>query len=256
MRESMSDVIFRETTPKDTEQLIGLWCTVFRDPPELVETFLSLLPEMGIGCVADSQRQILGAAYLIDGFTLLQPGKLPVRCGYLYAVAADPAVRGRGLGSALSCKAAELGRLHGAELICTLPAEHSLYSWYGRVLSLTNQTSRRRFFTSLLPEGVQTLSPSAYLLRREALLEGTPHILPNNAAMEFEAALCRACGGGLYAFGDAVFCAYREGTQWVIPEYLPQSAAETVPGLRAESSLYLCSDLPLPDRLVWNLTFD
>ena len=255
MTGEMRDIVLRAAVPEDEEQLTGLWCGVFGDPPELVKAFFSLLPGMGVGCAAVRDGTVLGAAYLIDGFLLMQPGKAPLRCGYLYAVAVEPAVRGRGLGAAVSRGAAELGRQRGAELICTLPAEESLYRWYGGILSLRHRNTRRLLSADRLPEA-QPIAAEAYLRRREMLLRDRPHIRPNASVMEFEAALCGICGGGLYAAGDAIFCAYRDQGRWVIPELLPLPAAEGFSGLSAESLPYLCADRPLPDGLVWNLTFD
>ena len=251
----MPDVILREAVPQDAGPLTELWCGVFGDPPELVDVFFSLLPEMGSGCVAEREGRILAAAYLIHGFTLLRQGEPPLRCGYLYAVATEPSARGQGLGSAVSRGAAELGRLHGARLLCTLPAEASLYRWYGDILSLKHRISRRRLFCDRLPEA-RPLPASEYLSLREALLRDHPHVRPDAAAMEFEAALCRSCGGGLYAADGAIFCAYPDEGAWVIPEFLPCSAEGLLPGLRVESAPYLCSDLPVPDGTVWNLSFD
>ncbi len=255
MLQDLYGAVLRESAPQDTDQLRQLWCDVFGDPPELVDAFLSLLPGMGCGCVAERDGRILGAAYLIDGFTLLQPGKAPQHCGYLYAVAVHPDARGHGIGAAVSRGAAELGRKRGAELICTLPAEESLYRWYGEILSLTHQSTRRVFTCDELP-GARPLEASEYLLRREALLRDTPHAVPNASVMEFSASLCRACGGGLYALDDMLFCAYRIQNRWVMPELLPLSAADRITGLSSSEHAYLCADRPLPDGLIWNLTLD
>ena len=75
MAQDLREAMLRESLPQDAEQLKRLWCDVFGDPPELVDAFLSLLPEMGCGCVAEHDGRILGAAYLIHGFTLLRPVK-------------------------------------------------------------------------------------------------------------------------------------------------------------------------------------
>lgn len=249
------NALLRESVPQDAPQLERLWCDAFGDPPELVRSFLSLLPGMGRACVAERDGQILGAAYLVDGLTLLRPGCSPLHCGYLYAVAVDPAARGHGLGAAVSRGAAELGRQRGSELICTLPAEDSLYSWYGRIMGLTYQSTRRIFFSDSLPESLP-LSPSDYLARREAILQALPHVRPNVSVMEFEAKLCSQYGGGLYAAGDALFFAYPEQGRWVIPELLPLSSADCFPGIQLQSRPYLCADRPLPDGMIWNLTFD
>ena len=70
------------------------------------------------------------------------------------------------------------------------------------------------------------------------------------------AALCRLFGGDLYTLDDVIFFAYPDKGRWVIPELLPLSAADRIPGLNTEVLPYLCADRPLPDGLVWNLTFD
>ena len=101
MEQDLRGAALREPLPQDSEQLKELWCDAFGDPPELVDAFLPLLPGMGCGCVAEHDGRILGAAYLIHGFTLLRPGKPSLRCGYLYAVAVRPEARGRGLGAAV-----------------------------------------------------------------------------------------------------------------------------------------------------------
>ena len=74
------NIVIRESVSGDAVQLIALWHDVFGDSPELVEAFLSLLPEMGSGCVAERSGQILAAAYLVHGFTLSCPGLPPRRC--------------------------------------------------------------------------------------------------------------------------------------------------------------------------------
>ena len=255
MPQDLHGAVLRASAPQDTEQLRQLWCDVFGDPLELVDAFLSLLPGMGCGFVAERDGRILGAAYLIDGFTLLQSGQAPLRCGYLYAVAVQTDARGHGLGAAVSRGAAELGRNRGAELICTLPAEESLYCWYGRILSLTHQSTRRVFSCDALP-AAKPLDVSEYLVRREALLRDTPHVLPNASVMEYAASLCRICGGGLFANEDMIFCACRFQDRWVLSELLPLSAAGRIPGLDCSVQPYLCSDRPLPDGLIWNLTLD
>ena len=93
--------------------------------------------------------------------------------------------------------------------------------------------------------------------------------MPASAAMEYQKQLCRSYGGDLFALEEGILCAYRDGGSWVIPELLLPAAAElssrseifraccaALPGLQAERRQYICSDLPLPDGTVWNLTFD
>ncbi len=247
----------REYLPSDLPQLRQIWLDVFGDPPELIDGFFCLLPQMGTCCVEAEDGIILGAAYLMHGFTLHRVPSESVRCGYLYAVAVREDFRHRGIGEAVSRGAAELGRRSGIGFLCTLPAERSLYDWYGRILGLHEQSLRRRFRCAQLPSTVGKLSPSEYGIRRETILAAVPHVALNSAAMEFQSLLCETYGGGLYGNEDMLFCAYRDGREWLIQELIPASDSFSMPsGFQSEDSLYLCSDVSFPEGTVWNLTFD
>ena len=246
----------REVRPDDREALISLWVRVFGDAPELVEVFLDLLPEMGTGVTEEENGALLGAAYLVDGFTLVAPDAAPEKCGYLYAVAVEEHARGKGIGARLSQAAAKIGRTRGAELICTLPAEPSLYHWYASVLSLHEVTHRALYSSPEIPRA-GSLSAEEYGRRREELLAGCCHVRLSSAAIRFQEKLCLCYGGGFYAAGDGIFCACREGEGWRIPELLgPGGNLPAWDDLRAEEGPYLCSDLPFPDGCIWNLSFD
>ena len=256
MSGQLQDVRIRRADARDTDALTSLWSAVFGDPEELAASFLSLLPEMGSGCVAECGGRILGAAYLIHGYHLLCPGEAPLRCGYLYAVAVDGAFRGHGLGSALSRGAAAFGREAGAEQLFTLPAEDSLYAWYEDILSLRFRCTRTVYRCDALP-AAGSLSAAEYLRQREEILRDRPHAVPEPAVMEFQRRLCETCGGGLYASDNLLFCAYRDGQEWFLPELLPrEGAAPLPPAFRPVTRPYLCSDAAIPDGLVWNLTLD
>jgi GNAT superfamily N-acetyltransferase len=246
----------REVRPDDRKALVSLWVRVFGDPPELVEAFLDLLPEMGTGVIEEENGALLGAAYLVDGFTLVAPDAAPEKCGYLYAVAVEEHARGKGIGARLSQAAAKIGRTRGAKLICTLPAEPSLYHWYASVLSLHEVTHRALYSSPEIPRA-ESLSAEEYGRRREELLAGCCHVRLSPPALRFQEKLCLCYGGGFYAAGDGIFCACREEEGWRIPELLvPGENLPAWDGLRAEEGLYLCSDLPFPDGCVWNLSFD
>ena len=247
----------------EADALAALWHSVFGDPPALALAFLERLPAFGCGFAAVEEGELLGAAYWLDGLTLAGE-----KCGYLYAVGVYPEARGRGLGEALSRGAAELGQAQGAELLCTLPAEEPLYQWYGKILNLHCRCSRTVYEADALPVGCFRISTAEYGYYREDLLQKTPHVELNNAAMAFQASLCEAYGGGLYRSKDALFCATCEDGVWRFPEVLSftgetPSGDGSFPfgsvqpqGLRASVLPYLASEAPLPEELIWNLTFD
>ena len=252
----MTDACIREYLAEDGPQLISLWSRVFGDPPELAAAFFRLLPELGTCCVAERDGRILGAAYMVTAFTLQHPGFTPVRCGYLYAVAVEEAARGQGLGELVSRGAAALGREAGAEILTTLPAEESLYAWYERILRLGRRSTRVRFQADALPQA-ERISAETYAAKRVSLLKGRAHMVLSPAALRFEQLLCEQYGGGFFSAGNTLFCAYRDEGQWLFPELLvPAGEAPAIPGLRAEELPYVCSDRPLPEGLIWNLTFD
>ena len=252
----MNNFQFREYRRDDLPALKSLWIRVFGDPPALVDDFFRLLPGMGSCYIAEEDNSLLAMASVITGFRLSNPGRAPKRCAYLYAVAAEENARGRGLGSAVSKGAAELGRQAGAELLCTLPAEMSLYDWYRDILSLRHVTARTRYFSDILPDR-ELLTASEYGARREKMLSTKPHAGLDPAAMEFQSRLCAHCGGGLFATGESIFCALEDEGVWVIPEWLgPTSVLRSLPGFREETVPYLCSDSALPEGIVWNLSFD
>lgn len=260
----------REVRPEDAPALAALWQRVFGDPEAYAGAFLRLLPALGAGAAAFENGKLLGAAYIVTDLELVEPERTR-RCGYLYAVGVAPEARGRGLGGRLSQEAAALGLTRGAQLLCTLPAEPSLYAWYERILGLHCALYRERRLLGSLPgpEPVP-LTPEEYGRRREALLQGRPHLRPGAAALRVEDANCRTFGGGLYAVGEGLAAAYVDGGVTEVRELLgapPEAAASLGAALKTDS-VRLWTPAPqgrpyltfapagVPADTVWNLAFD
>ena len=270
----MAEYILREYRRDDYPPLIGIWHEIFGDPEALISAFLHRLPAFGTGAVAELDGLPVGAAYAIDGIYISPAGGRERRCGYIYAVAVSPEHRHQGLGERLSQKAAELSRGRGSSLICTLPAEPSLYPWYKKILGLDCALYRRSFSvpaSPLLP--CRELEAEEYLLRREELLRDKAHLRPSLELMDFARLFYRSFGGGLYLCGGGLCAAYG-GRELAIKELvvpLGQSPGDTAASLAAflgrEKALFF---LPSPDGeayiaapagqlppdLVWNLSFD
>ena len=246
--------------------LAALWHSVFGDPPALAEDFLKRLPAFGCGFAAVEDGKVLGSAFWLDGLELAGE-----KCGYLYAVAVYPEARGRGLGAALSRACFEAGRERGAAYRCTVPAEPSLFDWYGRILgvkpALCRQTAE---FAARACLPVRPINPEEYDRRREALLGARPHLRCVPEAMAYEAANCRAYGGDLFAVGKGIAAASVENGIARVREALgpdPEAIAASVGAylgcervrLRAcadAGTPFFASDRPFPPGTVWNLAFD
>lgn len=270
----MSDAVIREYRDADIPEMSALWQTVFGDSEELVSSFLELLPDMGTAAVAEKNGAIAGAAYAVTGMELVDSGRAQP-CGYIYAVAVAPEFRGSGIGRALTERSAELARARGAEVICTLPAEESLYAWYTTILGTECALHRQRFETESADiVFVQSLSASEYSQRREALLKDRCHLRLAYTTMEFQRRFCGELGGGLYACGGGICAAYIEDSAAVIKELiapLGTDAADIAAAIAAklgtaravyylpapDGEPYLAAEPgKIPPDCVWNITFD
>ncbi len=214
----MSDAVIREYRGGDIPEMSALWQAVFGDSEGLVNSFLQLLPDMGTAAVAEVNGKIAGAAYAVTGMELVSASGKVQTCGYIYAVAVAPEFRGSGIGRTLTERSAELARDRGAEIICTLPAEKSLYAWYKTILGTECALHRRRLEaeSAAAAPPVQSLSSSEYGQRREALLSDRCRMRPSHTTLEFQRRFCEELVGGLYACGGGICAAYLEDGAAVI----------------------------------------
>lgn len=270
----MADFILRPVCPEDYPALTRLWSDCFGDPTGLIEKFFALLPELGRGVAAERGGRAVGAAYALTGLKLALPNGAEKSCGYIYAVAVEENCRGMGMGGALSIAAAEAARAAGAEIICTLPAEESLYGWYERLIGV-KYALRRRERCVRAGAGADCLPISAeeYSRRREMLLSGRAHICLPPAYIDFQRSLCTEYGGGLYAICGGVAAAYTEEDcalvrELILPEGADSASAAASLAKRLgaacavsfepcpEGEKFIAADSPLPQECLWNLALD
>lgn len=266
----MADFTLRETRAEDYAALSALWQRCFGDPPELIEKFFALLPELGMGVTAACQGSAVGAAYALTGLELLPDRK---GCGYIYAVAVDESCQGLGIGGALSTAAAEAARQAGAEIICTLPAEESLYDWYEKLVGVKYALRRKELRCAAKAGECREISAAEYAARREELLSDKPHIRFPAAYLSFQRELCKCYGGGFFAVCEGIAAAYPEGDtakicELILPAGAERNAAAASIGaslgstyaLRyepaAEGERFVACDSPLPWDCAWDLALD
>lgn len=271
----MPDFDIREYRTEDIPVLSRLWEKTFEDSPELIADFFRLLPDMGTGLAAVQKGKIVGAAYVIMGMELLCGEKKPVPGGYIYAVAVEEDCRGFGIGSALTRAARDEGLRRGAAFVCTLPASASLYGWYRELLGVEPVLFRRtRRSDCAALEPVMPISVTEYMLWRENMLRGQPHLHLSYPALEFQYRLCKAYGGGFFAVGSGICAAYLDGETALIRELLlmdeseKNAAAASVGAEMGAKDFVLYSPAPdgepyiaalpgdIPGACIWNLSFD
>ncbi len=262
----------REYTKDDTSALKALWCGVFGDPPELVDSFFELLPSMGTGFAAELDGEIFGAAYVLDAFLHL-PDSSTKKLAYIYAVAVDETLRGQGLGAELTRACMRNAWEYSADVCCTLPAEDSLYDWYESRCGLAPASFCRYETVAAAPEmrGIRRLNADEYGFMREDMLKVTAHVGFYYGYLRFQEEIFTSSGGGFFEYRGGIACGYVENGTLYIKEALRDSA-EFIPALcsvlgaqkavirRASGSgeryiaAYRKADFP-PDT-VWNLTLD
>ena len=258
----------------DVPAMRALWKTVFDEREAYLDAFFTLLEEIGGAAVAiDETGALCGAAYAMTGYELLADGASP-HVGYVYAVAVEERARGRGLGAALSRRAAEICREREAVIVTTLPAEESLYPWYEKHIGTRHVLRREKSCVKAEKlVDIMRLTSTEYMLWRENMLRRRPHIHLSHPMLETQRALCEAYDGGLYATSDGILAAYRDGDCLIVPEILcaqgiPRDSAASAAaflGCREavfftptdrDGEAYVACDTALPPDTVWNLTLD
>lgn len=264
----------RHYRKEDIPAMRALWKRVFDEREAFLDAFFTLLPDIGGAAVAEDERgALVGAAYALTGYELLAGGESP-HVGYVYAVAVDEGARGRGVGAALTRKAAAICREREAVVVATLPAEESLYAWYEKSIGAKELLRReKKSVPARHVVDIMKLTGTEYMLWRENLLRGRAHVHLSTPMMETQRALCEAYDGGLYASGDGIFAAYRDGELLIMPEILcaqgvpEDTAASAAAHLGCSGAVfftpaaqggerYVASDTSLPPDTVWNLTLD
>lgn len=103
-----------------------LWKRVFGDEREFVDLFLSEVYRPENTLVRYAEGHVAAMLHIVDIATKYGP------TGYLYAIATDPARRGRGLASELVTEAVALLRERGYKAAMLIPSEPSLKEFYAR----------------------------------------------------------------------------------------------------------------------------
>ena len=157
---------------------------------------------------------------------------------YVYALATDPAQRGKGYAKKLLDYAADRARDMGAAGICTVPAQPSLHKFFASA-GYGECFAARRWIAAMDPSAAAgeaaNLGAAEYARLRETLLKGVPHGAWDGELTAIQESFSQSSGGGLYrlrlAEGPGCAAVERHGGMAVAKELLcpagtlPQAAA-------------------------------
>lgn len=225
-----SDSIIRLLTMDDAPQAAKLWSLVFGDDEHLVLEFFRLFGhQTGFGACAETDGQIVAAAYAPDGMDNIAPDGTAHQGVYLYAVATHPDHREKGLARKVCTLLKQTAWAQGKEYLFTRPSEESLYEWYEEKIGAVPVMGCRTLHFELAEQydlPCVQLSPDAYLELRTKYLSGLPHVYQSIRWLNWEKNLHDAYGGGFFVIGDHIADIYQDGESLHINELLPHPTPE------------------------------
>ncbi len=209
----------------DLPALRALWADAFGDDEAYIRAFHELFLRPGSCIVAQAEDQVVSAMYILEGPVLFPPADTAMSAAYTYALATDPAWRGRGIGTAVY-RACVRSALERQDVVCVLPAERSLYDFYAgaagaRPVSYMREgTVQPEALRGLARGRASSVSPGEYFLRRKSLLRGLPYTVLSGSFLTMEAYTMRRYGGGFFSVEGDIAAVEMDGDVCRVKELL------------------------------------
>lgn len=219
-----------------------LWQLAFGDENEYIDLYYqhAFSPEDVLVLLDDGQIQSM-VICLPAKLQLSQFGQ--VNAAYFYALATDPAARGKGHARRLLAFAHDFLAASGVQAGVTVPAMPSLFSFFqGAGLDPFFYFGEHHFTradTAPVQGTLQSCPWDEYSAARKSILGERLALHYPDAQIRWQKAVCRLAGTDLYRIqtgGDTAFCVVeREGERLVAKELLTTNPA----GLAAAASVLL-----------------
>lgn len=193
----------RPSRPDEAEEQKRLWKQAFGDDPRYIDWFYQCCwhPENMLLLLEDGKLASM-LALLPHGLTL--PNGAEATAYYVYALATDAAVRSKGYGRQLLHYVDDHLRALGADCVTVVPAEPSLFKFFGTVGFAPGFSTRKvellRDESKEPQPGDQIFpaTPEEYNAIRNRLLTGTPAVTYDTELVRYQEGMSRLSGGGLY----------------------------------------------------------
>ena len=221
--------------PEEAPGAAALWRAVFGDGDALIRRYYDLCAsyDRQLALTEGGEvRSILSVPEMALSF----PNGRTLRAGYIYALATRPGDRGKGYAAGLLRYAEALLRDGGCDCAVTVPAQRSLFRFFGtQGYAPAFSYLRAELTPADLPDdlpGKDALTiptPGQYAALRRALLAGRFYADLGEAGAAFQHYLSRESGAGMYLLtlpgGDGGAAAELEGDCLTVKELLGADAA-------------------------------
>ena len=195
----MGDIVVRRGVSSDVPSLKALWSSVFGDSDADIDAFFETFFDVSVCVIAEAGETLAAMGFLLPVGFLRVPGKGDVPCGMIYAVATEPAMRGRGCGEAVTRGLLDAAAERGIPAVALCPAEDSLFGFYEQRTELETAFYCKEERISISPRDGAALcrvTAAEYIAIREEILKDTPHITFDERCFSYQERLC--AGGGLF----------------------------------------------------------
>ena len=193
----------RPGRPEEVLAQKALWKAAFGDEGRYIDWFYECC-----GASADVLEVVeegrLASMLALLPQTLTLPGGGTASGWYIYALATDPGARSKGYGRQLLRFVDGYLAERGADCVTTVPAEPSLFKFFGTVgFAPCFSTRKLELLKSMLQpaaEGdrAEPVEPGEYNAIRRRLLEGAPAVDYPEELIRYQQGMGRLSGGGLY----------------------------------------------------------
>lgn len=219
----------RPSRPEELPAQKALWKTAFGDEDRYIDWFYTCCGTEHMLLLLEDGRLASMLALLPHGLTL--PGGGTARGYYVYALATDPAVRSKGYGRQLLRAAGEHAAKLGGDCVTVVPAEASLFKFFGTVgfdaafFHREVELLHDQAVPARPGDRVEPISPAEYNALRARLLEGAPAVTYGEELIRYQEGMSRLASGGLYRVeaGGVEGCAaveYRDAESVLFKELL------------------------------------